>query len=203
MHTLSDQVSGKISLWPSCCSTLRFDPEYRDAFAMFDKGKYSFSTLPCVLFMFNVGKDDDGTITTNELGAVMHSLGQHPSVAEVNAMIKEVDINNNGKIEFNEFVKLMARQVHAAQADMELRDAFKTFDQDGNGFISAGEVRSALAGFGTQGLSSTCSPVPDRWYLGQRLTEAEVEMMIREADIDGDGHIAYDGEGYHQSADQE
>jgi calmodulin len=57
----------------------------------------------------------------------------------------------------------------------ELREAFKVFDKDGNGLISASELMHVM----------TC--------LGEKLTKEEVDQMIREADIDGDGHVNYDG----------
>ena len=36
-------------------------------------------------------KDDDDKITTNELGTVMRSLGQKPTTAELQDMLKEFD----------------------------------------------------------------------------------------------------------------
>lgn len=38
-------------------------------------------------------KDDDGTISTQELGTVMRSLGQNPSESELLDIIKEVDVD--------------------------------------------------------------------------------------------------------------
>jgi len=32
------------------------------------------------------------------------------------------------------------------------------------------------------------------WFLGEKLSETEVDEMIREADVDGDGQINYEGE---------
>ena len=49
------------------------------------------------------------------------------------------------------------------------------FIQDGNGFISAAELRHVIANF------------------GEKLTDEEVDQMIREADIDGDGQVNYEG----------
>ena len=59
-------------------------------------------------------------------------------------------------------------------SEQELKEAFKVFDKDGSGFISAAELRHVMTN------------------LGEKLTDAEVDEMIREADIDGDGQICYD-----------
>lgn len=40
----------------------------------------------------------------------MKLLGQNPSKTEVEKMIKEVDKNGNGTVEFNEFIELMANK---------------------------------------------------------------------------------------------
>ena len=41
--------------------------------------------------MFYLNYKGDGTITTNELGTVMRSLGQNPTEIELQDMINEVD----------------------------------------------------------------------------------------------------------------
>lgn len=55
----------------------------------------------------------------------------------------------------------------------EIEEAFKVFDKDGNGYISAAELRHVMTS------------------LGEKLSEEEVDEMIREADVDGDGQINY------------
>ena len=48
--------------------------EWREAFRLFDR-------------------DGDGSITVEEIGTVMRSLGQHPTNNELIEMIKDVDID--------------------------------------------------------------------------------------------------------------
>merc|ERR1719246_119671 len=118
-------------------------------------------------------KDGDGTITTKELGTVMRSLGQNPTEAELQDMINEVDADGNGTIDFPVFLSLMARKMKDTDTEEELVEAFKVFDRDGNGLISAAELRHVMTN------------------LGEKLTDEEVDEMIREADVDGDGAINY------------
>ena len=119
-------------------------------------------------------KDGDGTITTKELGTVMRSLGQNPTEAELQDMINEVDADGNGTIDFPEFLSLMARKIKDTDTDEELFEAFKVFDRDDNGLNSAAELRDVMSN------------------RGEKLKDEEVVAMIREADVDGDGHINYE-----------
>ncbi len=41
----------------------------------------------------------------------MRSLGQNPTEVELKDMIREVDVDRNGTIDFSEFLNLMARKM--------------------------------------------------------------------------------------------
>ncbi|KAJ2752804.1 hypothetical protein GGI19_003576 [Coemansia pectinata] len=118
-------------------------------------------------------KDGDGSITPKELGAVLKAAGQNPSDEELQDMVNELDADGNGRIDFSEFLTLMHKHSPEDNEEDELRDAFKIFDKDGNGYINKKELREAMAN------------------LGEKLTDAEIDAMIREADSDDDGHIDF------------
>lgn len=132
--------------------------------------------------------DHVGQITTKDLGVVMRSLGQNPSESELADMINEVDTDNSGTIDFPEFLTMMARKMKDTDTEEEIREAFRVFDRDGNGFIAAAELRHVMTS------------------IGEKLNEEEVTAMISEADaskypvmrwsaklmsLDGDGQIDY------------
>uniref|UniRef100_A0ABD2WDX8 EF-hand domain-containing protein n=1 Tax=Trichogramma kaykai TaxID=54128 RepID=A0ABD2WDX8_9HYME len=119
-------------------------------------------------------KDEDGTITMAELGVVMRSLGQRPSENELRDMVNEVDQDGNGTIEFNEFLQMMSKKMKGAEGEDELREAFRVFDKNNDGLISSIELRHVMTN------------------LGEKLSEEEVDDMIKEADLDGDGMVNYE-----------
>lgn len=41
----------------------------------------------------------------------------------------------NGTIDFEEFLNMMAKKVKETDSEDELREAFRVFDKDGNGFV--------------------------------------------------------------------
>nr|CAI5831610.1 unnamed protein product [Callosobruchus analis] len=120
-------------------------------------------------------KDEDGTITVAELGVVMRSLGQRPTETELRDMVNQVDSDGNGTIEFNEFLQMMSKKMKDADGEEELREAFRVFDKNNDGLISSNELRHVMTS------------------LGERLSEEEVDDMIKEADLDGDGQVNYEG----------
>merc|ERR1711904_601583 len=95
-------------------------------------------------------------------------------IAEFKEAFSLFDKDGAGTIAFPEFLSLMARKMKDTDTEEELIEAFKVFDRDGNGFISAAELRHVMKN------------------LGEKLTDEEVDEMIREADVDGDGQINYE-----------
>jgi calmodulin len=92
--------------------------------------------------------NSDGCIDKHELGAVMRSLGDSPSDAELDAMIAAVDQNGDGSICLGEFLNLNRMAMESGlgvDSDVELREAFNVFDLDKNGFISCEELQQVSA----------------------------------------------------------
>ena len=70
---------------------------------------------------------------------------------------------------------MMAKTSADKDKEDEIREAFRVFDKDDNGYISAAELRHVMTN------------------LGEKLTDEEVDEMIKEGDIDGDGQVNYEG----------
>ena len=101
----------------------------------------------------------------------MHRHGSSPSEKELGGMIRKVDKSVTGAVDFNEFIDMMNKTGYDMVEDAA--HAFKVFDRDGDGLITAEELKLTMNN------------------LGEPLTRAEVKAMIAEADLDGDGKINY------------
>ncbi|XP_074576438.1 uncharacterized protein LOC141832971 [Curcuma longa] len=119
-------------------------------------------------------RDGDGCITMGELSMMINSLGLRATENELHEMINEVDEDGSGAIEFEEFLSFMAKKMNETDSEEEVREAFKVFDKDQNGFISKNELKNVMIS------------------LGEKLTDEEVDQMIKEADLDGDGQVNYE-----------
>lgn len=119
--------------------------------------------------------DHDGSLTQLELAALLRSLGLKPAGDQIHVLLASIDANANGSIEFEELVDAilpdMNEQVLINQD--QLMEVFRSFDRDGNGYITAAELAGQMA------------------KMGQPLTYRELSEMMREADTNGDGVISF------------
>lgn len=117
--------------------------------------------------------DGGGTIDMGELGEVMKKMGQNLSGEDLREMFDSVDTDGNGEIDFEEFQVMMQSSIGDMDENKELVDAFKVFDVDGDGTTTRDEVKQLMEKF------------------GQKLTDAEMDAVMKEVDTDGDGEIDF------------
>ena len=85
---------------------------------------------------FFCDQDGSGTISTKELLPVLRSIGQNPTEDEILNLVIEYDVNGDGTIDFDEFLEMMSKHTReTVDQTAEMREAFKIFDRDGNGYI--------------------------------------------------------------------
>lgn len=115
----------------------------------------------------------DGRISVMELTKAARLLGLNPTRKEAEMMIQDCNPAQKGYVTKSEFKKLFEdRQADIEQQIREISDAFKVFDKDNSGTISADEIRAVL---------KKC---------GEDLDDKELDEMLRRVDVDGDGKIS-------------
>ena len=105
----------------------------------------------------------------------MRILGQNPTEQELDEMIKDVDEDGNGEIDFDEFVKLMIKNLNKeGEAEEELVEVFKVFDKDGDGKVGLEDLREVF------------------FELEEKLSDKDLGEMIEEHDHNGDGFLDFE-----------
>ncbi|XP_060082160.1 calmodulin-A-like [Ylistrum balloti] len=117
----------------------------------------------------------NGSLGVTEVMTAARMLKMKPSREEAMAMIKKVDKNRDGCISYREFETMMEEYVSLLDfQDRELRQAFCTFDRDGNGYLDKGELKQVLKG------------------MGEKMSDQEAEEVFRLVDVNRDGKISID-----------
>mmetsp|Transcript_18294 Transcript_18294/g.23168 ORF Transcript_18294/g.23168 Transcript_18294/m.23168 type:complete len:175 (-) Transcript_18294:29-553(-) len=120
-------------------------------------------------------KDDDGNVTTRELGAIMRSLGHPLAENELQQIVNEADEDNNGTIELDEFLSMMSRRMNVEDSiEDEIKAVFQQFDKNNDGLISGAELRYVMN------------------IMGESPTEQDIEKMMEVADRNKDGYIDFE-----------
>ena len=97
----------------------------------------------------------------------MRALGFEPKREEIKKMIADVDTNNSGVIDYNEFIDMMTQKMAERDPREEMLKAFRLFDDDETGKISFRNLKRVAK------------------ELGENMTDDEIQEMIEEVDTNG------------------
>jgi centrin-1 len=89
-------------------------------------------------------------------------------------MIADIDKDDSGTIDFQEFVDMMTGKMSERDSKEEIQKVFALFDHEGAGKISFRDLKRVVT------------------ELGESISDEEMREMIEEADKDGDGYVVFD-----------
>uniref|UniRef100_A0A672G2R9 EF-hand domain-containing protein n=6 Tax=Percomorphaceae TaxID=1489872 RepID=A0A672G2R9_SALFA len=89
------------------------------------------------------------------------------------------------------FLSFQADQLTEEQI-AEFKEAFSLFDKDGDGTITTKELGTVMRSLGQNPTEAELQDMINEVDADEKLTDEEVDEMIREADIDGDGQVNYE-----------
>ncbi|NXT35926.1 CETN2 protein, partial [Pelecanoides urinatrix] len=111
-----------------------------------------------------------GLIDVSDLKA-RSSLGCELGREEMKRIISEFSEEGSGKLNFKLFLQVMTQKMAEPCLKKEILQAFEVFDCDGTGKISFENLKVVAS------------------EVGEDITDEELQEMIDEADLDGDGEV--------------
>lgn len=131
----------------------------RKAFQMFDTTKCGF-------------------IDTVKISTILNTLGQQFDEGELQALIDEEDPEETGRVNFDGFANIasnfLIEEEDAEAMEKELKEAFRLYDREGNGYITTSTLKEILAA------------------LDDKLSGEDLDGIINEIDTDGSGTVDFD-----------
>ncbi|KAG6443395.1 troponin C [Ostrinia nubilalis] len=125
--------------------------------------------------MFDTTKS--GYIDVLKISTILNTMGQLFDDSELQALIDENDPENSGKINFDGFCNIASHFLEEEDAEamqQELKEAFRLYDREGNGYITTSTLKEILAA------------------LDDKLSNADLDGIIAEIDTDGSGTVDFD-----------
>lgn len=116
----------------------------------------------------SIDKNGDGRLSKEELiEEFLKTMSQEEALNEVNRILDMVDLDQNGYVDYSEFLMATVKK-ETVSNKKNLETAFRLFDLDGNGTISAKELKNIL---------------------GEDCSDIVWEEVISKVDQNGDGSI--------------
>ncbi|KAJ8722543.1 hypothetical protein PYW07_003723 [Mythimna separata] len=123
-------------------------------------------------------QEKKGVISTDFIGTILEMLGHEVDDDSLKQIISEVDVNGTGELQFQDFCGLAAKFLTEEEDDetmiQELREAFRLYDKEGNGYITTDVLKEIFR------------------ELDNTITPEDLDTMIDEIDADGSGTVDFD-----------
>jgi len=114
-----------------------------------------------------------GLVSTKVLGDLLRQIGINPTKEELQDLTIQIDPNVSGFLKLPDLLDMMSRIVMERNYDAQIEDAFRCFDRKGTGMIPRSDAQMLFEN------------------LGESLKEEEIEGLLDEGDLEGDGSISY------------
>ncbi|RNA38041.1 calmodulin [Brachionus plicatilis] len=122
-------------------------------------------------------QDGSGSIDPQEIRSIMANFDSSISENDIDELIDDLDKNNDGMVDFNEFANQLGKKFYSQPPRAELEAAFKYFEwvnKDGSGFIDEEELIQVIRQF------------------NPKYSEERIKKVISTIDKDNSGKICID-----------
>eukprot|EP00415_Alexandrium_ostenfeldii_P002302 UN2302 len=127
----------------------------------------------------------DGTLSKPELGSLMRRVCCYIRRSDLDLMLKKVDINKDGRIDYSEFVEWVMDQApdsvkgafeKSLKTELDVVKAtFRIWDKNGDGLIAKSELADVM----------------QQLWKQDGATRKQIKALIETVDVDGDGKLDY------------
>lgn len=121
---------------------------------------------------FDFGRE--GPINPDELKVSLDSLGYQYNKEDIQRLIMQLDPQNTGTIDYQEFFDLIQEKVSQKDKEEQIKMTFNMLDSDRKGKITFKDLKKVAEA------------------LGEEISDQEIREMINEADTDNNGEISYE-----------
>ncbi|CAG9774066.1 unnamed protein product [Ceutorhynchus assimilis] len=142
---------------------------------MAEAGDQQMQLLKRAFSMFDTAKR--GAIDCEKVRTILTTLGHTYDDKELEKMLEDEDPEGNGSVNFDSFCRVASHFLENEDEEAlqkELKEAFRLYDKEGNGYIPISSLREILAA------------------LDDQLTNDQLNEMIAEIDTDASGTVDFD-----------